>query len=77
MNKITKETIKRIKEGYYDDLMDAMGFLVDSYNANKWDNGYNCCLDDVIMYSDDLAKHIIENTTFGGEDSKGEDFEFR
>ena len=74
MNKITKETIERIKAGYHDDLIDAIEFLIDSYDTNKFDSGYDSCMDDVIMYSHRLADHIVKNTTIGDRDAVKSDF---
>jgi len=58
MNKITKKTIKRIKTGYYDDLINAIEFLIETYNEDKFDSGYKSCLDDLSVRSYRLAKHI-------------------
>jgi len=58
MNKITKETIKRIKEGYHDDLMEAIEFLLDSYDDDKYTMGYTACLFDLSVRSYRLAEHI-------------------
>ena len=58
MNKITKETIKRIKGGYHDDLMDAIEFLIDTYKEDKFDAGYKSCLEDLSVRSYRLAEHI-------------------
>jgi len=74
MNKITKETIERIRGGYHDDLMDAIEFLIDSYDTNKFDSGYDSCMDDVIMYSHRLADHIVKHTTIGDKDATKDDF---
>jgi len=74
MNKITKKTIKRIKEGFHDDLMDAIEFLIDSYDEDKFDNGYRSCLEDLSVRSYRLAEHIVKNTTLGNKDTVKEDF---
>jgi hypothetical protein len=58
MNKITKKTIKRIKAGYHDDLMEAIEFLIDSYDEDKFDAGYRSCLEDLSVRSYKLATVI-------------------
>jgi len=58
MNKITKKTIKRIKTGFHDDLIDAIEFLIDSYKEDRFDTGYRSCLDDLSVHSYRLAEHI-------------------
>lgn len=75
MNKITKKKIKRIKKGYYDDLMEAIEFLIDNYNEDKFDAGYKSCLDDMSVRSYRLAEHIVEHTTLGGEKTGRFDFD--
>ena len=64
MRKITKKTIKRIKEGYHDDLMDSIEFLIDTYNENKFDLGYESCMSDMSVRSYRLAEHIEKNCKF-------------
>lgn len=60
MRKITKETIRRIKWGYHDDLMEAIEFLIDSYNEDKFDSGYKSCLEDLSVRSYKLAEYLHE-----------------
>lgn len=60
MRKITKETIKRIKAGYYDDLIEAISFLIDTFNEDKYEAGYKSCLDDLSVRSYRLAEHIAK-----------------
>ena len=59
MNKITKKTIKRIKAGYHDDLMEAIEFLIDSYDEDKYEAGYKCRIDDEAVVAYRLAEHIL------------------
>jgi hypothetical protein len=58
MKKITKKTLKRIKEGYHGDLMEAIEFLLDTYNEDKWNGGYQSCFQDMAVRSQRLAEHI-------------------
>lgn len=60
MNKITKKTLKRIKEGYHDDLMEAIEFLIDTYDEDKFDAGYRSCLEDLSVRSYRLAVYLSE-----------------
>jgi hypothetical protein len=60
MNKITKETLKRIKEGDYSALIGAIEFLIDTYNEDKFDAGYTSALQDLSVRSYRLAEHIAK-----------------
>lgn len=60
MNKITKKTIRRIKWGYHDDLIDAIEFLIDSYNEDKFDAGYQSCMEDMSVRAYRLVEYIRE-----------------
>jgi hypothetical protein len=66
MRKITKKTIKRIKAGYHDDLMDAIELLIDTYKEDKFDSGYKSCLEDMSVRCYRLAEYLSEQA-----DSKG------
>lgn len=61
MNKITKKAIKRIKAGFHDDLIDAIEFLIDTYDEDKFDAGYRSCLDDLSVRSWRLAEHMANH----------------
>jgi len=71
MNKITKKTIKRIKTGFHDDLIDAIEFLIDSYKEDRFDTGYRSCLDDLSVRSYRLAEHICKTPGEKGKDKDG------
>lgn len=58
MRKISKKTLKRIKKGFYDDLMEAIGFLIDTYNEDKFEAGYESCMQDMAVRSYQLSEHI-------------------
>ncbi len=75
MRKITKKTIKRIKAGHHDDLMEAIELLIDSYRENKVDLGYRMALDDMSVRSYRLAEHILDSTTLGGLKALNDAFE--
>ncbi len=66
MRKITKKAIKGIKKGHFDDLMDAIEYLLDSYDENKFNLGYKSCLSDMSVRAQRLARHIITNLNTGG-----------
>ena len=75
MRKITKKTLKRIKAGYHDDLMDAIELLIDTYNEDKFDAGYLSCLDDMAVRGYRLAEYIHEQSDKQGKlgkDKNGE-----
>jgi hypothetical protein len=59
MRKISKKTIKRIRRGYFDGLMESIEFLIDTYNEDKYDFGYKSCLDDMTVHSYNLAMRIL------------------
>ena len=78
MKKITKKTIKRIKKGYHDDLIQSIEFLIDTYNEDKFDAGYKSCMEDLSVRSYRLAETIF-NTKEGvskGKDNKGKPLYF-
>lgn len=60
MRKITKKTIKRIKAGYHDDLMDAIELLIDTYYEDKFDSGYKARIEDEAVFAYRLAEHLIK-----------------
>jgi hypothetical protein len=66
MIKITEKTIKRIKAGYYYDLMESIEFLIDTYNEDKYDAGYKSCMENLTLRSYLLAEYIVKKTTYGG-----------
>jgi hypothetical protein len=73
MKKITNKTIKRIKRGFYDELIQAIEFLIDSFDEDKFDAGYKSCMEDLSVRSYHLAE-VISSTKEGvskGKDNKG------
>ena len=74
MREITKKDIDRIKEGYHDTLMEAIEFLIDTYDEDKFNDGYKSCLEDLAVRSYRLADYIVKHTTIGNEDAKRDDF---
>ena len=70
MRKITKKTIKRIKDGYHDDLMESIEFLIDTYNEDKFDAGYKSCMEDLSVRSYRLAEHIHRNFGLSSDELK-------
>ena len=60
MRKITKKVIKRIKAGYHDDLMDAIEFLIDTHNEDKFDAGYRSRISDEAVMAYRLAEEIMK-----------------
>ena len=69
MRKITKKTIKRIKAGYHDDLMEAIEFLIDTYDDDKFNAGYKSCMDDMSVRCYRLAEHIHREFNVGNSTS--------
>jgi hypothetical protein len=75
MRKITKKVLKRIKEGYHDDLMDAIEFLIDSYDDDRFEAGYKCRIGDEAVVGYRLAEYIHEQSDKQGKlgkDKNGE-----
>ena len=73
MQKITKKTIKRIQAGNYDDLMNSIEFLIDSYNEDKFDAGYKSCLDDMAVRAYNLVQFLINEKNWVFDGDTGED----
>lgn len=57
---IDKKTLKGIKKGDYSALIGAIEFLLDSYNEDKFDQGYRSCLSDLSVRSQRLAEEILK-----------------
>lgn len=70
MRTLTKKTVKRLKNGSYGTLVEVFEEMVDTYNEDKFDNGYKSCLFDLSVRSYRLAGHILKHTTFGGKKPK-------
>lgn len=58
MLKITKADIRAIKWGDRDRLLDAIDFLLDSYEEDKFDNGYRSRIQDEAVVAYKLAEYI-------------------
>ena len=58
--KITKKQLSKIRWGDHDELMKAIGDLLDYYHEDKFDNGYQSCLADLSVRSQLLAECITE-----------------
>jgi len=67
MNKITKSDIKKIKKGNHAVLMDCLDFLLDAYEENKFDLGYQSCLSDLSVRSQLLAEKITKTAEEKGK----------
>jgi len=72
MNKINKKVIKQIKSGNHDVLMEALEFLLDSYNEDVFELGYQSCLEDMTVHSGRIAKQIVNSVV---KPNKPEDIE--
>ena len=75
MRKITKKTLKRIKAGYHDYLMEAIELLIDLKDSKPFDEGYRSCLDDMAVRGYRLAEYIHEQSDKQGKlgkDKNGE-----
>ena len=73
MQKITKKTIKRIQAGNYDDLMNSIEFLIDSYDDNKYSAGYRACLAEMKLRSYKIVEFLAEQKDWLFDDETGED----
>jgi hypothetical protein len=79
MRKITKKTIARIKDGFHDDLMEAIEFLIDTYNEDKFEAGYLSAMEDLSVRSYRLAEAIMstpKKRVSKGTDAKGKPIYF-
>lgn len=63
MRKITKKTIKKIKAGSHNDLMEVIEYLLDTYNEDNFDAGYKSCLADMSVRAQRLAEHLSDMAT--------------
>lgn len=75
MEKITKKQVEAIRKGNHAVLMDCLDFLLDTYQEDKWDLGYQACLADMGVRSYRLAEYILKHTTVGGEPIVPDDLE--
>jgi hypothetical protein len=57
---IKKKTIRAIKWGDHDELINAFIYLLDTYNEDKFDNGYKSCLEDMSIYAKRLTEAIAK-----------------
>ena len=69
---ITKKQIKQIKKGNHAVLMECLDFLLDSYDDDKFDLGYNSCVADMSVHTQRLAV-IIKKWLYEIGDCKLED----
>ena len=74
---IKKETAKRLREGYYSDLMDLIGEAVDIYTDKNFSRGYDSFFDDASVHAHMIAellhmKFTIINYDTGGRYLEGE-----
>jgi hypothetical protein len=67
MLKIDKKTIKKIKRGDHDTLIDAIEFLIDTHNEDKFNEGYSSALSDLSVRSYRLAEHLYQKFHRGGK----------
>jgi hypothetical protein len=70
MRKITKKHIKAIRDGNHATLMDCLDFLLDSYDEDKFDLGYQSCLEDMAVRAHRLAEYIEEYAARHGKKGK-------
>ena len=67
---ITKKTYKQIRKGNTGALMSAFEDLMDEYNVDSFDNGYQACIDDLDVYAYRLAEKIEETAKAKGKLTK-------
>ena len=63
---IKKETAKRLREGYYSDLMDLIGEAVDIYTDKNFSRGYDSFFDDASVHAHRIAELLNRNFNTGG-----------
>ena len=57
---ITKKLLKKIGKGDHDALIEAVEYLLDHYEEDKFKQGYNSCVDDLSVHAQRLAEYIEE-----------------
>jgi hypothetical protein len=67
---LTKKQIKKIKNGNHSVLMDCLDYLLDTYEENKWDLGYNACISDFDVYAHRLAELLTQEVELRGKAAK-------
>ena len=55
---ITKKLLKKIGKGDHDALIEAVEYLLDHYEEDKFDQGYNSCVADLSVHAQILADEI-------------------
>ena len=70
---INKKTIKAIRKGDYGALIDSIEYLIETYDEDKFDDGYKSCISDLSVHAHRLAKVITEEAERRGvkSDKKG------
>ena len=53
---ITKKTIKKIKDGSYSELINAIEYLLNTYEEDKFDMGYKSCISDIKIHVYNIAR---------------------
>ena len=67
---ITKKQYKKIAKGDYGALMDGIEDLINTLNADVFDEGYQSCIADIEVLSTRLADHITDTAVDKGEREK-------
>jgi translation elongation factor EF-Ts len=70
MEKITKKQIKQIRSGNHATLMECLEFLLDSYEEDKYELGYDSCVADLSVHAQRLAKYITKTMIKIGKTAK-------
>lgn len=73
MEALSKENIKKIKKGNFGALINGIECLLDTYNEDKYELGYNACMADIQVYARRLAERLSREAKEKGvkSDKKG------
>jgi len=67
---IDKKTLKKLRQGDYSTLIEAIECLLGSYEEDKFSLGYASCLSDMSVRSHELAEHISKKAKKYGKTKK-------
>jgi len=65
--KISKKKLRDISKGNFSALMQCIEFLIDHYNEDKFDLGYQSCLDDMGVMAQRIAEELHKKALIKGE----------
>jgi len=70
---INKKIIKAIRKGDYGALIDSIEYLIETYDEDKFDDGYKSCISDLSVHAHRLAEVMYKEAERRGvkADKKG------